>query len=105
MKALILGAVLAVSVGATDTNTSPPRDASPEVCAALAAIAGSAWESRQRGVPLASAQLVYEARARDAGVTWHRRARISAAVVLGYAAPTVGHAERIAEANCLAGRL
>lgn len=103
LAALALALVPALPVRADPTP--PDRGAVGSVCAALSVLAGSAGESRRRGVPLESALLIADLRARDHGVSPERRRRVAHAVAEGYRAASPEEAERVVLRRCNEGGL
>lgn len=76
-----------------------------DLCPSLGVLAGSAALMRERGVPEESGAAIMDMRAREHGVSEARRARIRAAVALGYRSTTPEQAEATAVARCRDGVL
>ena len=94
--------LILVAVVATPANATTMED---RVCAALGVIANSAALSRERGVPLESAQAIFAMRARDLNVPASRQSRMLAAVAHGYRARNPDTAEQTAVQACKEGSL
>lgn len=94
MRALIVAALLAATPVAAQDH-----------CGALGTIAESAFESKLRGVPLESAQLIIDRLARDNRTSERNRQRIREAVAIGYQTRTAAGARNRAIEFCRGGTL